>query len=165
MTKQLERTTQTKDALIYAFWELYQTTPIEKITVKSITDRAGYYRSTFYCYFTDVYQVLEDIEQNILNELNYILIQMDPKEIYSDTLRAQLYFDTHNELFLNLMVQFYEKNSTYLLLLFSAKGDPSFVEKFKNTVRKYFFPDNALAELPRKHFLFSSIPFLLLYRF
>ncbi len=48
------------DALIAAsFKELAQRHPIEKITVKEITDRAGVIRPTFYNHFQDKYELLE----------------------------------------------------------------------------------------------------------
>lgn len=49
----------TRENLIEAFWELYKDKPIEKITVKEITNRAGYNRGTFYAYFKDTYEVLK----------------------------------------------------------------------------------------------------------
>ena len=48
MNKQPEITAQTKQNFVDAFWELYKKYSIEKITVKQITDKAGYNRATFY---------------------------------------------------------------------------------------------------------------------
>ena len=47
---------QTKENLVEAFWTLYKDKPLEKITVKEITDKAGYNRGTFYSYFKDTYE-------------------------------------------------------------------------------------------------------------
>lgn len=41
----------------------------EKITVKDITNKAGYNRGTFYEYFTDVYDVLNYIEDSLIPTL------------------------------------------------------------------------------------------------
>ena len=55
------------DALLAeSFKELALRRPIEKITVKEITDRAGVIRPTFYSHFQDKYELLEWI---ILTEL------------------------------------------------------------------------------------------------
>lgn len=43
---------------------------IEKITVKEITNRAGYNRGTFYEYFTDVYDVLDVIANSLIPSLH-----------------------------------------------------------------------------------------------
>jgi len=63
MKKQPELTAQTKENLIEAFWQIYCEKGLGKITVKEITAKAGYNRSTFYEYFTDVYDVLDQIEK------------------------------------------------------------------------------------------------------
>ncbi len=49
-----------------AFWRLYTAKPISKISVKDICALAGYNRGTFYRYYSDVYEVLESIENEIL---------------------------------------------------------------------------------------------------
>ena len=50
---------KTKEALAVSFKELVLTQPIEKITIKEITDRAGVIRATFYNHFQDKYELLE----------------------------------------------------------------------------------------------------------
>lgn len=65
--KQPEITAKTKETLVTAFCHLYAQKPIDKITVKEITDLAGYNRCTFYKYFPDVYDLLEYIESNLLS--------------------------------------------------------------------------------------------------
>lgn len=57
----------TKETLRDAFWQLYQQKPVAQITVKEITALAGFNRSTFYQYYADVYAVLEEIEDLVLN--------------------------------------------------------------------------------------------------
>ncbi|MBV7276677.1 TetR/AcrR family transcriptional regulator [Clostridiaceae bacterium UIB06] len=62
----------TEDKIIHAFWELYKTQKIEKITVKSITDACGIHRATFYLHYQDVYAILEHIEASLMQSLNYM---------------------------------------------------------------------------------------------
>ncbi|WP_277408818.1 TetR/AcrR family transcriptional regulator [Lacrimispora xylanisolvens] len=69
MIKQPEITMQTRKNLADAFWQIYCEKRIEKITVKEITTKAGYNRSTFYEYYTDVYDVLEQIEASVLPDI------------------------------------------------------------------------------------------------
>ncbi len=49
----------TKELLANCFKDLLLTRPFEKITIKTITDRAGLIRPTFYKHFQDKYEVLE----------------------------------------------------------------------------------------------------------
>ena len=50
MKKQPHITEQAKNNLRIAFWSLYAQKPIEKISIKEITELAGYNRGTFYLY-------------------------------------------------------------------------------------------------------------------
>lgn len=47
------------ELLADSFMEIAQKVPIEKITIKEITDRAGVIRPTFYNHFQDKYEVIE----------------------------------------------------------------------------------------------------------
>jgi probable dihydroxyacetone kinase regulator len=51
----------TKDKLAASFKELLRKMPMEKITIKDITDLAGVIRPTFYNHFHDKYDMLEYI--------------------------------------------------------------------------------------------------------
>ena len=53
-----------------AFWRLYAAKPISKISVKDICALAGYNRGTFYRYYSDVYEVLESIENEIRRQFS-----------------------------------------------------------------------------------------------
>lgn len=53
--------------LMDSFKKLVMTIPVEKITIKDITDEAGVIRPTFYNHFQDKYEVVERIiEEDIL---------------------------------------------------------------------------------------------------
>ena len=81
----------TRENLIEAFWELYKDKPIEKITVKEITNRAGYNRGTFYAYFKDTYEVLKEIKESIMPSKDMIIYPIQRLERKED-----LIFDTLN---------------------------------------------------------------------
>jgi len=61
MNKQPEATEATKKRFIKAFLTLYRDQPIEKITVREISDAAGYNRITFYRYFNSIYDLYDHI--------------------------------------------------------------------------------------------------------
>jgi AcrR family transcriptional regulator len=123
MKKQPELTAQTKENLMEAFWQIYCETRIEKVSVKEITAKAGYNRSTFYEYFTDVYDVLEQIENAVLPS-HEGLSQHDPASM------------TPASLPIDELTQIYEKNKKYYVVLFGENGDPSFQNKFKNYMKE-----------------------------
>ena len=73
MKKQPEITDATKKTLVNAFWSMYQQKPVDKISVKEIVQIANVHRSTFYRYFTDIYDLLSQLEDQILSEISAIL--------------------------------------------------------------------------------------------
>jgi hypothetical protein len=123
MKKQPELTAQTKENLMEAFWQLFCTKRIEKVTVKEITAKAGYNRSTFYQYFTDVYDVLEQIENSVLPN-HQGMIPHNPTDITTASLP------------IDALTNMYEKNKKYYIVLFGENGDPSFQSKFKNYLKE-----------------------------
>lgn len=52
-----------------AMLELMQTTPFEKITVKSVCQKAGVNRGTFYYHYTDMNGMLTQLEEYLTEEL------------------------------------------------------------------------------------------------
>lgn len=52
-----------------ALLELMEQTPFPKITVRLICGRAGVNRSTFYAHYTDLYDMIEQMEANLRKEL------------------------------------------------------------------------------------------------
>lgn len=73
MKKQPEVTARTRKKLMDSFWELYKENRIEKISVGSITKLAGMNRGTFYEYFADIYELLDQLEDEILERLKCTL--------------------------------------------------------------------------------------------
>ena len=137
MNKQPEVTAQTKQNLINAFWSFYCENRIEKITVKEITQKAGYNRGTFYEYFIDVYDVLEQIEQSLIPALD----ELPPLTMPSHNMGMSL------DRFLKL----YEQNSKYYSVLLGDNGDPAFASKLKNStkpmLKQAFSADYAMDEI------------------
>lgn len=112
---------KTKQDVMDAFWTLYLDHRIEKITVKAIVEKAGYHRSTFYAYFNDVYDVLEQIEASLIPTLD----ELAPLTAIQDSPFLPLH-----PLFI-----MYEKHEAYYTHLLSEKGDPAFASKLKNTIK------------------------------
>jgi AcrR family transcriptional regulator len=124
MKKQPELTALTRENLTEAFWQIYCCEKrIEKITVKEITAKAGYNRSTFYEYFTDVYDVLEQIENSLLPGLQDL-----PPLMLANSTATSLPIDT--------FIRMYEKNWKYYAVLLGDNGDSSFQSKIKNSVKE-----------------------------
>jgi AcrR family transcriptional regulator len=121
MKKRHDITAQTKQNLIDAFWQMYCQRPIAQITVKDVVQRAGYNRSTFYEYFTDVYAVLEEIEQQIIPTVDTLPPFAGPHGTMGMPL-AQFW-------------QWYHQNAKYYAVLLGERGDPAFAGKLKRQIK------------------------------
>ena len=121
MKKQPEITAQTRERLIEAFWSLYCEKKIEHITIKEITDKAGYHRSTFYEYFVDIYDVLDQLEDTLLQYIEMNVISRLDSEL-DDNLSIDLAQNIAN---------IYDEKGEYLSVLLGEKGDPNFSIKVK----------------------------------
>lgn len=121
MSKRAEITAQTRQNIIAAFWSLYCEKRIEKITVKDITTKAGYNRSTFYEYFSDVYDVLESLENSLIPTLS----ELPPLARPTGTLGMPLVD----------FFELYEKNNPYYAVLLGEQGDPAFAGKLKSAIK------------------------------
>lgn len=104
---------ETSARITQAFWELYKTTSIEKITVKNITDACGIYRTTFYLHFSDIYAIMEQVEKRML-----------------DSLAEAEAAKTADDYFMALFRHF-EKEHFYLKVLLDEQRHPEFAGQYK----------------------------------
>ncbi len=63
------RIKKTKRSIIDAFLELRAKKPLEKITVKELCERAEINKSTFYCHYTDVYDLQNQLETEVITSI------------------------------------------------------------------------------------------------
>ena len=141
MGKQAEKRAQTKAELVEAFWQLYKEKPLSKITVNDVAQKAGYYRSTVYYHFSDVYAILEYIEQNLLTEWECVVAQN-----ISSNYEALLKGDIQS--ILPGVLPFVEKNGEYIAILCGENGDPKLQRRIKDAIRVKIF---ALLGIDDKH--------------
>ena len=60
----------TKFAILKVFGDLAASRPVDKITVKDITDQCGISRNTFYYHYQDIYQVLKAYVYEVSKQLS-----------------------------------------------------------------------------------------------
>ena len=64
----------TKEKITAALIKLLEKKDLNRITVAQICDSCGIHRSTFYRHYSDVYAVLEEMENNIFEEYKAVLV-------------------------------------------------------------------------------------------
>lgn len=111
MEKDLTAADKTRQAFIEAFCLLYNQKPIEKITVQEIAKKAGYNRSTFYQYFLDIDDLLDEVENTMLE--------------YICEKRGSI--DTYGNSFVSSLVDLYETKAVYVNAVLGDFGSHIFV--------------------------------------
>ena len=106
-----------------AFWDLYSKEGIEKTSVREIVSKAGYNRSTFYEYFTDVYDVLEQIEASVLPDI----------EKHQDTITK-----TGVHLPVKHLTEVYSLNKSILLSYWGKTAIPLFKKRLKTYTKNLY---------------------------
>jgi len=122
----MSRKEVTKNNLLDAFWELYKEKPMAKITVKEITDRAGYNRGTFYTYFMDIDEALEILKASLMPDKEMIITPFI--ELKENDGRIIEPIEGTND--------YLKKNGEKIAVLLGPNGDPGFVHELKARLRQ-----------------------------
>lgn len=99
---------------------------VSRITVAEITSLAGYTRATFYRYYTDVYQLLEEEENKLLEQIS---------ELFENAAGAPHDASLLKEVGSLLVIL--RRNNEYASALLSDHGDPAFVSRLKDLLWPY----------------------------
>ena len=121
------RVVYTKMVLKQSLLDLLRVRPIEKITVKDICLKADVNRGTFYTHFRDPFDLLDQIENELFDE---ILVSID------SSLKADAISGLLGRIFESIV-----KNSDLCTVLFSDFGDKIFLRRIMNIAR-----DRSIAE-------------------
>lgn len=122
MNKRPEVVARTRENFLQAFWKLYKEKGIERISVSELVKKAGYNRSTFYEYYTNLRDLLDIIEDSLLEEIKRQIID-------------HLDNDVNDEEAIRLLATLYRQKGEYLSVLLSENGDPRFEKKIKDIMR------------------------------
>ena len=63
----------TKMVIRESLFELLETKPLKQITVKSLCERADINRGTFYSHYTDIYDLVEKLEEEIIEIMTAVI--------------------------------------------------------------------------------------------
>lgn len=115
----------TKRAIRGAFVTLLKSKPLNKVTVKELCELAEINRATFYKYYRDPFDLLEQIESEMLNQLQ------------SGLKTASTSF---REVFTQIMASIQADGETYKAL-FSENGDSKFPKRIFAQYYEYIAED------------------------
>lgn len=123
-TKSNNRSTRrTRAAIRSALLEVMERKPLSEITIQEIIDQANVCRTTFYAHFSDIYDLLDDVGNEIIDEVSEKL-----KSIHY-TLEQENSYPT-----INAVVEIYAKHASTIRLLNSSNGDPMFDQRMQSRI-------------------------------
>lgn len=142
------RVRRTKRLLKQGLTELMAQKSIKKITVRELSELVDINRGTFYLHYKDIYDLVEQIENELFQEFESILmsytiddISRRPKQLLTD------------------VCKFLDENRDICSALLGDNGDINFAQKLRGFIRK-----NALTTYPR-HIISDVSEFEFLYSY
>lgn len=113
--KEDRKTRYTRMALQDSLIELMKEKPVSKITIKELCEKADLNRTTFYAHYSDQYDLLRKIEDEVLLWLKEAIITVMGSTDKSGTIQV-----------LEGICQYFVENSRHLQVLMSEQGDIDF---------------------------------------
>lgn len=131
MTEKIDRRIRkTKSQLKSGLAQLMLEKSINEISVKELVETVDINRSTFYLHYSDIYNLLEEVENELLAEITHI-IETHPMGVKDNT------FTFMEDIYLVL-----EKNKEICRALMGDSGDANFIFKMKEIIK-----ENAMKQL------------------
>lgn len=132
------RVKKTKKALLQALTKLMSKKKINSITVKELTDLADVNRSTFYLYYKDIFDMVDKVETELINDFS---------EAYDKFSKEATTYDDVLSFFIYLF-EFVQTNVEMFKVFLGHDGDYTFIEKLKNTLKYCKIPmDDTFSQL------------------
>jgi AcrR family transcriptional regulator len=135
----LTKIDRTKQHIIQTFFEMMAEVGFEQIRVSSLAKKAGINRGTFYHHFTDKYEILEEIENDIYTQFESLMEDKVLRlERYNNIPSVEDVPRFFQHSILQTMLFLYERKEIAIILV-GKNGSPYFIEKleslFYETVR------------------------------
>lgn len=137
------RVRRTKALLLQGLIQLMSEKDIKDISVKELSDLADINRGTFYLHYNDVYDLLNNVEEELFQEFNEIL----ERDLTAESSRPV----TPRPVLLDLFI-FLDHNRSLAKVLIGPHGDMAFVNRLKELVKEKLRMLMANAEHSVKYF-------------
>ena len=85
MKKTDARVRYTKRILKEVFLQLLAEKPVNKVTVKEVCERAEVNRATFYAHYSDCFELLESIEDELIDSFHRSIAKVDSADVHAVT--------------------------------------------------------------------------------
>lgn len=141
-----QRVRLTRNLLENALVQLMQEQHISKISIRAICEVAGINRSTFYAHYTDQYDLLNQVEQEVLDNLNNYLSKQDLDENHPISIQVLTkvldYFKENIELFKALLSEncdfAFQKDLMELAQVISSQQNQSLDVRTQEYIKTFY---------------------------
>lgn len=142
-----QRVRLTRNLLKNALVQLMQEQHISKISIRAICEVADINRSTFYMHYTDQYDLLNKVEQEVLDNLNKYLSKQPLDENHPISVqvltRVLVYAKENGKLFKALLSEncdfTFQKNLIELAQVISSQQNQSFDARTQEYIKLFGF--------------------------
>lgn len=118
------RIRKTKSQLKQGLAQLMMKKSINEISVKELVQTVDINRSTFYLHYSDIYSLLDEIEEELLNEIRHI-IETHPMGV-----------DNNSFTFMEDIFKVLAENKEICRALMGDNGDASFIFKMEDIIEE-----------------------------
>ena len=124
------RVRKTKAQLRAGLARLMQKKSIKEITVKELVEEVDINRSTFYLHYTDIYQMLESIEGELMDEISHLIddYALDPINNKESSYP-----------FIEQIFTILDNNKDIRIALLGKNGDMAFVNRIEGLIAETVF--------------------------
>lgn len=134
------RVRKTRKLLKEALVALMTEKDFRKITVTELTKKADINRGTFYLHYFDIYDLLEEMENEALDYIKKII------EKYSNPV-------DYYKILINI-IEYVKGKKTFFQQILGENGDIAFINKLKQEMKKIFIRTNK--DIPQKGGIFQE---------
>ena len=127
MKKQPEKTAQTKQSMIDAFWVIAKKRGLNNVTISEITKYADLNRGTFYVYFSDMNDLLAQAEDEIIEDLRSKVWSVFEDKNFADFQAVPA-----------KVIEVFGEYDDNLFLLLGKDGDPQFLDHVRKEAANVF---------------------------
>lgn len=113
-----------------AFMELYARHQVHEISVKKLCEQVGIARTAFYYYYSDIYEVLESIEDKLIVELSEINRDFSAQDFYKVSKERFTYFYE--------TLGYIKDHAFWFRTLLNKSRDGQFIYKWKKIINEDF---------------------------
>lgn len=130
MSTYTEKNRRTKQLIQASFIQTLENKPFEAITIGDITKTARINRGTFYLHYIDKFDLLDQMEQQLFEDLGNHIDELQTRYLATHT------FEKEQEQLADSLFSFIELHAPMLKILLSGRGRAGFHVRFRDAFAK-----------------------------